>query len=157
VPADFFEISRYILPAFAFFILFFCSISLLRHKPKGPYKPAHLTNTANGDIIPLENWENSVGRSASCDIVLNYSTVSRFHAVVALRKGGWLVADTLSRTGVFVNGEPIKRKASLENGDIITFGGASLAFEFDKPRERAKKAATKDGQSGDIYFNRKQK
>ena len=156
MPADFFQIARYILPAFAFLILLYCSVSMLRHKPKGPYLPAHLTNTANGDIIPLQNWENSVGRSTSCDIVLNYSTVSRFHAVVALRKGGWLVADTLSRTGVFVNGEPVKHKTSLEDGDIITVGGATLAFEFDKPKEKAKKFA-KAERSRDIYFDKRQK
>ncbi len=154
MPIEFFQISRYILPALIFLVLLYCSLSMLRHRQNGPNLPAHLTNSANGDIIPLSNWENSVGRSNSCDIVLNYSTVSRFHAVVALRKGGWLVADTLSRTGVFINGECIKNKAPLQNGDIITFGGAAFAFELDKLKGREKKPPQKTDRGGDIYFDK---
>ncbi|HZJ78490.1 MAG TPA: FHA domain-containing protein [Clostridia bacterium] len=157
MPQDFVHIVRYILPSTALIVLVYCSVSLLRQKQSGPVYPARLVNNANGEVIPLSNWENSVGRSNSCDIVLNYPTVSRFHAVVALRKNGWLVADTLSRTGVFINREQVKNKAFLEHGDIITFGGANLAFKLDKLNSNDEKSQQNKTDSGDIFFDKKQK
>ena len=79
--------------------------------------------------IEIRNWETSIGRSRSCDISLRkYGTVSRFHAVLALRKDGWYVFDTESKTGVYVNGEQIKKSAKIIDGDTVSFGNAVMKF-----------------------------
>lgn len=121
-------LARYGLTAIAVLILLRCVISLFRLRPRREVM-ATLTNLADDSIIEIENWETSVGRSRSCDIALkNYGTVSRFHAVLALRKSGWFVFDTDSKTGVYVNGKQIRRAASVKDGDTISFGNAVMRF-----------------------------
>ena len=95
---------RYIFAAIAVVILLRCVFSLFRSRPRRE-SMATLVNLADDTEIDIENWETSIGRSRSCDISLKkYGTVSRFHAVLALRKDGWFIFDTDSKTGVYVNG-----------------------------------------------------
>ena len=58
-----------------------------------------LQDMVTKEIIPVLYWENSLGRSRSCDIVLHDSTVSRDHAVLMRRESGWIVVDTNSKAG----------------------------------------------------------
>lgn len=121
------QIGRYALPLLGALVLGYSLFSLFRRRYT-PETGAYLQNTANGDLIPLYSKETSIGRGKTCDIILNYETVSRSHAVVAPGKNGWFVVDTRSSTGTFVNGEPAKKKVYLEDGDVITLGGATLIF-----------------------------
>ena len=60
----------------------------------------------NGAKLPLAHWENIVGRAGSCDVVLNFPTVSRQHAAVQRDKDGlWTVFPLSARGGVAVNGK----------------------------------------------------
>lgn len=121
-------LSRYVLAAFAVFILLRCVFSLFRLRPRREVM-ATLINLADDSEIEIENWETSIGRSRSCDIALRkYGTVSRFHAVLALRKEGWFIFDTESKTGVYVNGEQIRRAQQIADGDTISFGNAVMKF-----------------------------
>jgi pSer/pThr/pTyr-binding forkhead associated (FHA) protein len=125
---EFFTIvGRYFLPLIAFFVLLNCAFSLLKGNKK-PGTLGYLVNSANGDRIPLKGFETSVGRSNSCDIVLSYNTVSRFHAVLSKHKKGWYVADTNSKTGTFINTQKVDSRAEVENGDSIVFGNAVFRF-----------------------------
>lgn len=121
------QISRIVLPVLGILILSWCLFSLLR-KPVKNATGIYLQNTANGDIFPLKYGENSIGRSKTCDIVFNYPTVSRLHAVIAEKKKGWYITDTRSTTGTNVNGEAVKKRIFLFDGDIITLGGLTLVF-----------------------------
>ena len=56
------------------------------------------------------------------------TTVSRSHAVVVLRKDGFYVFDTESKTGVYINGEKIEKSHKLSDGDVIAFGTAIMQF-----------------------------
>lgn len=49
---------------------------------------------------PILYWENSIGRSKSCDIVIANEAVSRDHAVLMRRDSGWIICDTESKGGV---------------------------------------------------------
>lgn len=119
--------SRFILPVLAVIILGSCVYSLLRLKIK-PYSMAELVNTINGDKIPLDRWEISVGRSKLCDITIGYGSVSRFHAVISRRSDGWFITDTFSKTGTKVNDKEVKGAVQLYDGDTITFGSAVMVF-----------------------------
>ncbi len=124
---DFFV--RYIFAAIAFLILLRCVFSLFRSRPRREVM-ATLINLADDSKINIENWETSIGRSRACDISLkDYTTVSRFHAVLALRKGGWYIFDTDSKTGVYVNGKQISHSAQLKDGDTVSFGNAVMRFK----------------------------
>lgn len=119
--------SRFILPVMAVIILGSCVYSLLKLKIK-PYSMAELVNTINGDKIPLDRWEISVGRSKLCDITIGYGSVSRFHAVISRRSDGWFITDTFSKTGTKVNDKEVKGAVQLYDGDTITFGSAVMVF-----------------------------
>lgn len=121
-------LSRYVLAALALVLLLRCVFSLFRLRPRREVM-ATLVNLADDSEIDIENWETSVGRSRSCDISLRaYGTVSRFHAVLALRKDGWYIFDTESKTGVYLNGEQIAKAAQIADGDTVSFGNAVMRF-----------------------------
>lgn len=120
-------IMRYILSFLAIAVIINCVWSLIRLRPEKKVY-ALLVDMANDTQYQINCYETSVGRSKSCDIVFTNSTVSRSHAVVALRKDGFYVFDTESKTGVYVNNEKITKKQKLKDGDIIAFGTAFMKF-----------------------------
>ena len=103
-------------------------VRTLRQPVTLPPPIAVLVNQATRDKIYLTHNETLLGRSPGSDIVLNYPTVSRTHAVIACRDGDWRVTDTHSKTGVEVNGRLIDKSAPLKNGDLIALGGVSFVF-----------------------------
>ncbi len=124
------EAARFILPVLGAVVLVYCGVALLRHKFPSP-EYAALIDQKTGEVFELSFWEVSLGRSSTCDIVVQADmTVSRFHAVIARRKKGWTLIDTYSKTGTFVNGRRIDKKTILENGDTLTFGSVSYRFQL---------------------------
>jgi hypothetical protein len=73
----------------------------------------------------------TLGRSRSCDVVLDDANVSRRHAEVRPRGGGWIVADLGSTNGVAVNGVRIEQAHALKPGDRIELGTSVLTFEIE--------------------------
>jgi Protein of unknown function (DUF3662)/FHA domain len=73
----------------------------------------------------------TLGRSRSCDVVLDDANVSRRHAEVRPRGGGWFVADLGSTNGVAVNGTRIEQAHALRPGDRIELGTSVLTFELE--------------------------
>lgn len=75
-----------------------------------------------------------IGRDADCDLRLNSPVVSRRHATISIKWGGFVITDLGSKNGTFVNGEQVKEK-SLRDGDEVTFGTIKALFrnpqEFD--------------------------
>jgi pSer/pThr/pTyr-binding forkhead associated (FHA) protein len=72
----------------------------------------------------------SIGREAENDVPLEWDTeVSRTHAVLERVGSSWtIVDDGLSRNGSFVNGQRIRGRRRLHDGDAITIGGTLLVF-----------------------------
>lgn len=126
---DFFlSISRYLLTGMGVIILVACCVSLMKIKaPK--VTPALFIDTVNGKEHPVTHWETSIGRSNACDVVLEFETVSKFHAVLTKQKKGWVITDTHSKTGTYVNNKKISEPTVIKNGDVVTFGRVSLAFK----------------------------
>lgn len=131
------EYVRFVFPALALVIIVGCVLSLLFKRPKSK-TVAFLVNEKSGEAVAMHYWETSIGRSQSCDIVLNYSTVSRFHSVISRRKNTWVIFDTGSKTGIILNGQKIKKKEKLSDGDKITFGEATYIFSAPDFGDRPK-------------------
>ena len=149
-------LMRYVLCLLAIAVIINCVWSLIRLRPdKKTY--AVLVNMANDEQHPITCYETSVGRSKSCDIVFTNSTVSRSHAVVALRKDGFYVFDTESKTGVYVNGNKIHKSEKLSDGDVIAFGTAIMKFymgsEADNDISHKKGEITKHSRLVNIIDN----
>ncbi len=119
-------LMRYIAPAFVLLLLLRCAVPLLRFR-REPEIWAWLV-LPNGKRLPVNHWENLIGRSKKCDIIIELPTVSRDHGVLTrYDDGSWTISDADSKGGVFVNGEQIDIVA-LQEGDVITIGGVELEF-----------------------------
>lgn len=75
----------------------------------------------------------TIGRSSSADICLSWDTrVSRMHARLELvgddLAHDWTVVDGSSRNGSYVNGERIRGRAHLREGDGLSVGRTLLVF-----------------------------
>jgi hypothetical protein len=69
-----------------------------------------------------------VGRHQGCDVVLEDLSVSRRHALLRFRDGGWILRDLESTNGTTVNGSPVVR-CRLLPGDRLAFGDTSLIVD----------------------------
>ncbi len=88
-----------------------------------------LEDMTTHQVIPVLYWENSIGRSRSCDVVLRDQTASRAHAVLMRRESGWFVSDTNSKAGTFVNGRKVLGRTPVCPGDVIAMGSTVLMLK----------------------------
>jgi pSer/pThr/pTyr-binding forkhead associated (FHA) protein len=72
----------------------------------------------------------SLGRDASCDVVVGENEVSRRHAEIAPTEQGYVVRD-MSANGVFVNGERVQGSKRLARSDVVRVGGEEFRFYAD--------------------------
>ncbi len=78
------------------------------------------------DRRAVTHWENVIGRHHGCDIVIDFPTVSRNHAVLTrYDDGSWTISDAGSKDGIQVNGVPGKIFA-IGPDDVITLGGMEM-------------------------------
>jgi DNA-binding CsgD family transcriptional regulator len=89
-------------------------------------------------ILPLRDSERlTVGRAPGCELALTWDNkVSGTHAQLERLGGGdWtLVDDGLSRNGSFVNGERLRQRARLADGDLLRFGDTVVAYRAPLPQ-----------------------
>jgi hypothetical protein len=90
-----------------------------------------------GRELPLHKAELTLGRAESCDVGLfGDAAVSRLHARIRRRGGGYTIEDAGSTGGTFVNDAPVTGPRPLRSGDLIRLGNSLLRF-----RERQKRRA----------------
>jgi pSer/pThr/pTyr-binding forkhead associated (FHA) protein len=78
----------------------------------------------------------SIGRKPNHHLVLDNYAVSGDHALIIREGHRFIVKDTNSRNGTFLNGLTVQQ-AHLKNGDIITIGKHSLVFlERGRPQQK---------------------
>ena len=82
-----------------------------------------------------------VGRAASCNLVLNDSTVSRQHARILHEKTGVLLADLGSRNGTFVDDVRVNN-SSIINGQRVRFGAVAFVAHLDEPESTEPQTAS---------------
>ena len=99
-------VSQLVIPLLAIIIVYAVFDSLFRNLSKRRVLIT-LYDHLNKEHIPITYWENSIGRNKHCDVVVNSQAVSRDHAVLYRREEGWMIADTNSKGGVFLNGRQI--------------------------------------------------
>lgn len=107
---------------------------------KGPGREFHLLEQLNGEkkgeMYNLDKPNMRLGSASDCDIILNDSVVSHFHASIEQKEGGCWIRDLGSRNGTQVNGTPLSSSANdsgrlLKDGDIVTISYIELKF-WDK-------------------------
>ena len=80
-----------------------------------------------GHEIALRGSRLEVGRTAECAIQVEDANVSRRHAALVARDGGWVLEDLESTNGTWLGGKQVKH-AVLSDGDVITVGATRLLF-----------------------------
>ena len=79
-------------------------------------------HTLNGDLV-------TIGRQASCTIVITDNNISRVHARFRAGDNGWTIEDLGSTNGTKVNGVLITEPTLLSHGQLIALGSLQLHFE----------------------------
>ena len=146
-------IIRIIVPLLAGYVSFRCYTSFKAgQRRRDPV--VMLLDESSGARFPVLYWENSVGRSRSCDICLPVAEVSRDHAVFMRREEGWFVCDTGSKGGVLVNGRRISGPRLVRIGDSMTFGGVTLTLynTSQLPEKKRRFQAFLRGQGANPFF-----
>ncbi|HET7542083.1 MAG TPA: FHA domain-containing protein, partial [Polyangiaceae bacterium] len=105
------------------------SLSELRSAPRRQSKDRHLLVRVRGaelgrvSRLPPEPFR--VGRSQECELWLGDDGVSRKHARIVRETAGYVIEDTESANGTFVQGQRISRQL-LRDGDVIQFGPTAV-------------------------------
>ncbi len=91
-----------------------------------------------GWIVPLQGPQRgelftlspvtSIGTDAKCTIVLNDKFMSQKHAEIKAENGIWVLRDSGSTNGTYVNNRRVDRHELVDN-DFIKFGSAMLKFK----------------------------
>jgi diguanylate cyclase (GGDEF)-like protein len=84
--------------------------------------------TLLGRRFVLDSSPMRVGRGVENHIILEGDSVSRRHAHLEQRVGGWWCVDDGSTNGSYVNDEQIMRESRLGNGDRIKIGPTIFKF-----------------------------
>lgn len=75
----------------------------------------------------LEDGEFILGRSPSCDIVIDDMLASRVHAKITISEGAVVLRDLGSANGVYVNSARIDMPTPLRDGDRLLIGTKELS------------------------------
>ncbi len=91
-----------------------------------------LTGSRAGTAADLQDAEMGIGRNPACAIAFspNEVLVSAEHATIKLQDGSYVIRDTGSRNGTFVNGERIVEERVLRHGDLVQFGAGGPGARF---------------------------
>ena len=140
---------RFILPVFAVVVVWRAIRSLLGKEYD--LEEWGCLRLPNGALIPLNHWENIIGRARSADVSLQYPAISRNHAaLISGDRGSWHLYDLNSKSGVLLNGSRVNGNAPISDGDVLELGGAKLVFfELDKS-EQAQRSKQRERPGRDV-------
>ena len=105
------------------------SLSELRSAPRRQSKDRHLLVRVKGAelgrVCRLPPEQFRIGRSQDCELWLGDDGVSRKHARIVQEGTTYLIEDTESANGTFVQGQRVSRQV-LRDGDVIQFGPTAV-------------------------------
>jgi pSer/pThr/pTyr-binding forkhead associated (FHA) protein/thioredoxin reductase/formate hydrogenlyase subunit 6/NADH:ubiquinone oxidoreductase subunit I len=86
------------------------------------------SGSQQGRVAQIAGALATIGRSPSCDIVIDDGMASGIHATLEMVPAGYIVSDQQSTNGTMINGQRIWR-ALLRVGDEMVIGGTGLKVE----------------------------
>jgi pSer/pThr/pTyr-binding forkhead associated (FHA) protein len=102
----------------------------------------------------------SVGRTKENDLVVDDASISKHHATLTVNpEGKFLIADTGSTNGTFVNGERIAYGRAIDVGDRdrVKFGSVEVFFRrVPKPTSFVKEVPTAEDSDKTLAFHQEQ-
>ena len=98
----------------------------------GPSRPARrlpkelvVSDEGGRRTVPLKD-SLTVGRAATCDVVVSDTYVSNVHARIFQRDGGWWLEDLGSTNGTYMNRTRVSSPTAIGPGDEVRLGKATL-------------------------------
>ncbi|MCG5053494.1 MAG: FHA domain-containing protein [Myxococcales bacterium] len=88
-------------------------------------------------VVPLIRDEITVGRQEGNTVRLTEQNISRHHARFVRQDGTLFVEDLASYNGIRLNGEPVKQRTALKDGDQIAIGDYKLGLKAADGRAAA--------------------
>lgn len=101
------------------------------HRVKRNEPSAVLQSLSDGQRYVLDKDCVVFGKDASsADYVLANDTISRAHAEIIRRNGGYYVTDLNSTNGTYINSKKLPKNTQIEvsNGDTVKFSNIELRF-----------------------------
>ena len=83
-----------------------------------------------GVSLRLDRSIMTIGRSSTCDLVLQDDRISGHHLIITFASGEFRIRDNDSTNGTLLNGSPV-REFALKDGDQIRVGHTVLQMEID--------------------------
>ena len=77
--------------------------------------------------VPITKTRTVIGRSPDAEVHIDNAGVSRHHALIESHGDDFVLVDTGSENGVFVNGRPVDR-FRLNHGDRVQIGKFEVCF-----------------------------
>ena len=107
-------------------------------RSRGPYRPSRPALYFPPTASPV-GCRYTIGRDSRCDLLIEDTTVSRWHARLERAAGRWLLTDLGSTNGTRLNGWRVGQLVPVRAGDLVTFGSALFVVcpeERSAPEER---------------------
>jgi pSer/pThr/pTyr-binding forkhead associated (FHA) protein len=82
-----------------------------------------------GRRLPIKVPIVNIGRAEFNDVVLPDPSVSTSHAKLQRRENIWIISDSASTNGTYVDGEQVEGEVALGPGATLRFGDVSVLFE----------------------------
>ncbi|MDY6038316.1 MAG: FtsW/RodA/SpoVE family cell cycle protein [Eubacterium sp.] len=141
-------IARWVFIFLAIFILAKSIFSLLASR--SPNEVWAYFNIDDKISHPITHWENLIGRSKSCDLIIKDGAASRSHGTLSRdAEGNWSYMDLGSSNGSICGGEKLKKgeKCYIEPGDSIVIGKSRctlfpISLEERRNNQRLRKEET---------------
>jgi len=89
-----------------------------------------------GRRFSLRAGRQTIGRRDDNDIVIGDLSVSSAHAWIMNQQGHYVIMNTLSTNGTFVNGKRV-HEATLKHGDRVRLGQVEFVFLTREPGQRS--------------------
>ena len=89
-----------------------------------------IVQTLDGEhrVFELYGEDVLIGRERGRDLQLAHASVSREHAHMSWRNGGYSIRDAGSHNGTYINGERVSGECGLASGDTIRLGHFELIY-----------------------------
>ncbi len=82
-----------------------------------------------GTVVKLHAGKTRIGACEDNDVVIDSSTISRYHAEIIAQGRKIEIEDLHSTNGTFVNGGAVARRQAIRPGDRIAIADVELRFE----------------------------
>jgi FHA domain/Domain of unknown function (DUF1707) len=74
----------------------------------------------------------TIGRDSRCDLLIEHTSVSRWHARLERAAGRWVLTDLGSTNGTRLNGWRVHHPVPVQPGDQVSFGSARFVVRTDR-------------------------